>query len=383
MFIKPDNLEEIRNEYYNKLINKEINCSDIPLYVLRDVFDYDTYLDLINKMAIRLYIVNKEYRDRDMCFAAVMNNPDDIIYVPERDKTFNEEEFFNLCSEHPEIIMYVPDKYMTFRICKVVAEQTDEYNHLIPKEYDLSVEDPDIIKRMEKKKFHKNNSIKKKPSFVDYIEMFDKGEIELYEIPYKYRVRLAQKALKKDGMNIAWLKESDLNYELCKIACSNAGQALAFVPEKYRDKEMCKIAKDNDIMSVRFFPESIDVYEILTIEEIKYLKNYYENVIKNIKERLDEFPAFLKTLNFMHNYVKKNPKFIKCAPSNVVEDLVLTFLAEDRKTLFEILKVNQEYFKYIPESLLNDILIEFASFKPANAEYIPESLRNRIWFDKT
>lgn len=99
--------------------------------------------------------------------------------------------------------------------------------------------------------------------------------------------------LSKNGMSIGYVKDEDLDYELCVTAVKNNGGAIRLIKDRFITKELCFEAIKNTLSSIQYVPKDYiddEIVEFLLENNpymIKYIDpsnvNYYKFVKYAVK----------------------------------------------------------------------------------------------------
>jgi hypothetical protein len=190
----------------------------------------------------------------------------------------------------------------------------------------------------------------------DYLQLIINKEIELGDVPEKYRTRdFCTIAVTKDGNNISSVPEDIENYySLCEIAVSQKGYALLLINKKYWDYNLCEKAVSKNGEVLHDVPDEFIDYHLCYI------------AVSNEGLALSAVPIKFRDYNLCDIAVSNEGLVLKYVPKNL-RDYALC-----EKAFSNNIKAVDE----IPAKYKFDLIIDFPEYK----EYIEKNILQEFIF---
>lgn len=262
------------------------------------------YFAMIEKDGRRLSEVPKKMRSKNLCMAAMKQNPRAIESVPE---ALRHGKIADMAIKHDgHLISEIPMQFRSEQLCEMALEKTPlAYKHM-PNEY----------------KSEKNTlrAVRSDGNLIRYT-------------PDRLRTRSVKlAAVKQNGFAIEHLSQKQRTPEIIEAAVSQNGQVLAMLSEAQKTVEACALAVRQDESAWRWVPEKSRSTVRMVMDEMgqgRVTKQEDLSLVTENPRRLHDIPEERRTVRLCDAAMSRDPSVFPDVPQNC-QFLQMAYSAVDR-----------------------------------------------------
>lgn len=255
----PEHLKTRENCLQSMLALKEGVLSMVPDKFLDEDFIYQ----LMEKVSLSIYDVDKEYRSQRVLLQSLKNRATNFDYVSAN--CWLEEGFYHeVLKRNGECLQYIPEYARTFELCKIAVRQNGWALRYVGDDFKASL----------------------------YLDAVRSMGCVLSDIPDQDKTEeLCIEAVKQNGSAIKNVPDKWLTQEMFYEAVKGDPLCLTFMPDEYITDEMIEYVVNNNFSYIVFFPE-------------KHLEQYHKPdvLLKRHNEALLKLSEWIRKHEKLHNW---------------------------------------------------------------------------------